>query len=312
MNLPLLARLAVPYARLELPGWGRVLRAAGVLDDDATGRWADAPTVTVRGKLHRYQMTLDLSNWSERRTFFLARFYDLPTQLFVKQFVRLGDSFVDVGGNIGMITLLAARRVGASGRVHTFEPNPAAFERLRAAIEANALAHVTARPLALSDAPGELTLSVLHNHTGMGTLAPLPEKDRAKVTGHYTVPVARGDDVLPPRLRGPLTIKIDVEGYECHALRGLGATIDRLRPAVVAEALPQTLSRAGESVESLCGLMHCHGYATYALDLAPAGLRYRLGLAPVPPGTTPTSSNLVFIHPDSEHGHRLEAWRRGR
>ena len=38
--------------------------------------------------------------------------------------IRPGDTFVDVGGNIGMITLLGSRLVGERGRVHTFEPNP--------------------------------------------------------------------------------------------------------------------------------------------------------------------------------------------
>ena len=309
MKLPLLAQLAVPYARMELPGWGQVLSLTGVLGDDAG--WKGAPTRTVRGKFHGYEMTLDLSNWSERRTWFLGRFYELATQLFVKQFVRLGDSFIDVGGNIGMITLLAARCVGASGRVQTFEPNPVAFARLRKALEVNGISHVTARELGLSDAPGELVLSVLLGHTGMGTLGEVADKDRDKVTARHAVQVVRGDDVLPPHLRGPATVKIDVEGFECHVLRGLGDTLRRLKPAVVAEALPETLARAGETVESLINIMGGHGYRAYYLDIEPSGLRYRLSLRPAPAATRP-SSNLAFIHPDSPHAERYDAWQRGK
>ena len=306
MKLPLLAQLAVPYARMELPGWGHVLTAAGVLGEDST--WKGAPTVTIRGKLHGYRMTLDLSNWSERRTYFLGRFYELATQLFVKQFVQLGDTFIDVGGNIGMITLLAARCVGASGRVHTFEPNPVAFARLKRALEENGIAHVTARQLALGDKPGELVLNVLMGHTGMGTLGEVREKDRDKITDRHTVQVVRGDDALPPHLRAPATIKIDVEGFECQALRGLSETIRRLRPAVIAEALTETLARAGETVESLTGLMRGHGYDAYFLDIRPSGLRYRMSLSPVTDGGPRASNNLAFIHPDSPHAERYRAW----
>jgi FkbM family methyltransferase len=307
MNLPLLARLAVPYARLELPGWGRVLGMAGVLSDDE--RWRGAPTVTVRGKFHGYLMSLDLSNWSERRTYFLGRFYELATQLFVRQFVRLGDSFVDVGGNIGMITLLAAHGVGASGRVHAFEPNPVAFGRLKRALEVNRIAHVTARQVALGDRPGEMVLSVLLGHTGMGTLGELNAADQGKVTDRHKVEVVRGDDVLPPHLPGPMTIKIDVEGFECHALRGLSRTLDRLRPAVIAEALPVTLARAGESVPALLALMEGHGYRAYDLDIEPDGLRYGMKLTTLTGADALGGSNVAFIHPDSEHAHRLGAWR---
>ena len=309
MKLPLLAQLAVPYARRELPGWGQVLSFAGVLADDAD--WKGAPTLTVRGKFHGYEMTLDLSNWSERRTYFLGRFYELATQLFVKQFVSLGDSFIDVGGNIGMITLLAARCVGASGRVHTFEPNPVAFARLRKALEVNGIAHVTAREAGLSDAPGELVLSVLLGHTGMGTLGEVREADLDKVTSRHTVQVVRGDDVLPPHLRGPATVKIDVEGYECHVLRGMAETLRRLKPAVVTEALPSTLGRAGETVESLVAIMTGHGYRAFALDIEPSGLRYRMSLIPFAADKF-SSNNLAFIHPDSAHAERYDAWQRGR
>jgi FkbM family methyltransferase len=307
LKVPLLASLAVPYARLELPGWGRVLKFAGVMKQDAA--WKGAPTVTVRGKYHGYLMTLDLSNWSERRTYFLGRFYELSTQLFVKEFVRLGDSFIDVGGNIGMITLLAARRVGASGRVHAFEPNPAAYRRLKQVCEANGLAHVTARELGLGDQKCEMELTVLLGHTGMGTFGAIPEKDRDKVTSTYTVKVERGDDVVPPHLRGPATIKIDVEGFECHVLRGLRNTLQRLKPAVITEALTSNLRRAGSSLGELFGIMREHGYDAYDLDIQPYGLRYRLSLTPCEERDEQGCNNLAFIHPDSPHAHRYRAWR---
>lgn len=306
MKLPLLARLALPYARLELPGWGKVLRHAGVFDDT---RWKGAPTAVVRGKLHGYVMTLDLSNWSERRTYFLGRFYELATQLFVKEFVRPGDRFIDVGGNIGMITLLAARCAGPAGQVLAFEPNPVAFQRLKSVVLYNAIDHVTMREVALGDREGELVLSVLLGHTGMSTLGDVVGKDQQHVTDRYTVKVVRGDDVIPADLPGPAMVKIDVEGFECHALRGMSETLSRLRPAVVAEALPQTLERAGSSLGELFRLMRGHGYDAYDLDIKRAGLGYGMSLRPAAERDEHGSNNVAFIHPDSPHAERLKEWR---
>ena len=307
MKVPLLAQLAVPYARLELPGWGRVLRLTRVLGDD-TG-WQGAPTLTVRGKYHGYLMTLDLSNWSERRTYFLARFYELSTQLFLREFVRLGDTFIDVGANIGMITLLGARCVGTSGIVHSFEPNPVAYGRLKKALADNQISHVTAHEVALGERPGELVLNVLLGHTGMGTVGDIEPKHRDKITHRYTVKVARGDDLLPPYLRGPATIKIDVEGFECQALRGLNDTIRRLKPAVLCEAIPGHLRRAGCTLGDMFRIMQGHGYQAYDLEVEPSGLRYRMSLKSTPPREEGGCDSLAFIHPDSPHADRLKAWR---
>jgi hypothetical protein len=66
----------------------------------------------MRGKLHGYEMSLDLGNWSNRQTYFLGRFYDLPTQLVLLSCLRPDDIFVDIGANEGMISLLASRLVG--------------------------------------------------------------------------------------------------------------------------------------------------------------------------------------------------------
>jgi FkbM family methyltransferase len=42
--------------------------------------------------------------------------------------LRPGDAFVDVGANLGLVTLLASRLVEASGLVLACEPNPATFK----------------------------------------------------------------------------------------------------------------------------------------------------------------------------------------
>ena len=303
MSYQKLAMLAAPYSRLELPGWGRLLRRLGVFRDES---WSDAPRRTLRGKLHGYQMTLNLDNWSERQTYFLGRFYDLATQLFVIRCLAEGESFVDVGANIGMITLLAARCVGRQGRVFSFEPNPAVFQRLAATVESNGLSStVRSFNMGLSDAEAELDLRIVTEHTGMGTLAELPPEQRVLVSNTYKVRVTRGDDVLESQLAGPAVVKIDVEGFEGRVLRGMPRVLSRFKPAVVAETVPSLLERAGSSLDEVFGLMRSHGYEAFDLSTRRRMLRHDLRLGKHDEGGAGSENNTVWLHPDGSHWGRM-------
>ena len=303
MKYPRLALLGLPYARLELLGWGKVLIKLGVYSDEL---WAQAPTVKIRGKWHGYLMTLDLSNWSERQTYFLGRFYDLPTQLFMKAAIKPGDSFIDVGANIGMISLLAARLVGEEGSIYAFEPNPIAFERSQAVFAQNQLQQIKLYPWGLGAQQSELTLSVITAHTGMGTLAQVPQKDLSLISNQYQVPVYRGDEVLPKDLPGVTFIKIDVEGFEPYVIQGLEQTIRRHKPVVLTEVFAEYLERANSSVEELFTLMQDYGYTGYNMDVKRAFGPHRLQLSQVSPDRI--ADNVVWLHRDNNLSKQLQPY----
>lgn len=307
MGYPFWAMLALPYARCELPGWGKLLTLLKVYDDP---RWRTAPRRSIRGKLHGYLMRVDLAGWSERQTYFLGRYYDLPTQLFLKACLRPGETLIDVGGNIGMLTLLGARLVGEAGRVITFEPNPDCARRIQEALDDNHIPQVTLYRNAVSDEPGELVLSVVTEHTGMGTLARIEEKDQHLVSARHTVQVVRADDVLPDNLAAPVTIKMDIEGFECRGLRGLLNTIRRYRPVVVTEVVGAHLRRAGHSAQELFELMQGEGYRGHILQLRHRLLRHEVSLEPVAPDDL-LDCNVAWIYPGSPHDARLKPFVRG-
>jgi FkbM family methyltransferase len=251
-------------------------------------------------------MELDLSNWSERHTYFLGRYYDLATQLTLKTCLRPGDRFIDIGANIGMITLYAAYLVGADGCVEAVEPNPPCCERINRLVQLNGLKNVTVFPYGLADAPGTLTLSVVTAHTGMGTLAPVPEKDQHLISNQIAVPVATGDQLLGAIDQPIRLIKIDVEGFECKVLRGLTALVAKFRPAVVTEAVPEHLERAGSSVAELCNLMKGHGYEGFTLQTSRHLLRHRLSLRKLSSAAELSGTDVLWIAPDSDLMKRTE------
>jgi FkbM family methyltransferase len=302
MAYPKLAMLALPWSRLELPGWGKLLSAVGVYDD---ARWKDAPQRVIHGKLHGYRMRLGLSEWSERQTYFLGRYFDLGTQYFLMRALAAGDTLIDVGGNIGMITLLGAKLVGPAGKIVTFEPNPDAADRIEQALADNAIRNVTLHRVGLSDEASNLTLSVITAHTGMGTLAAVEEGHRKLVSATHAVQVRRGDDLIGGDLPGAVTIKMDIEGFECRALRGMTQTLRRYKPAIITEVSDHHLRRAGASAQDLFELLHAEGYRGYLLTSRRRAMRHRLSLIPMEKPRSDDDADVAWIVPATVQEERL-------
>ncbi|MGD9690176.1 MAG: FkbM family methyltransferase [Phycisphaerales bacterium] len=296
---PMLRPLALVWGRLELPKWRGVLnRVAG------WNHLHDAPRKRVKGKLHGFWMDLDLADWSDRWVYFLGRYYEGHTQLLFQLALRPGDTFVDIGANIGMTTLCAAALVRPEGRIVSFEPNPRVFERLKGHVAANGLESIVElRNRGVADAPGELELHV-PRHTGQASFALVHEEQPTEV---HRVPVGVGDDELKGVAGGPMFIKIDVEGYECRVLQGLKGTLASRRPAVMTEVLPKHLIRAGSSVEELFALMHGLGYEAYNVEYTDAlwGWPGTLALRRLAGPQAKLSDDLLWLAKGSEHERRL-------
>jgi FkbM family methyltransferase len=252
-----------PYTRCELPGSSRLYEAF-VGGRPSDGNWQGLGPRRIKGKLHGYYMQLDLSGWSNRKTYFFGRFYDLPTQLLLKNVLRDGDTFVDIGANEGMMSLLAARLVGSRGRVIAFEPNPVSRGVFETAVADNAIDSIDIRPFGLSDSEATLELVVPSFNSGEGTFG--ESQYPAESVTRVRCPVRIGDRELAGQR--PRLMKIDVEGFEEHVLRGLEETIGRTRPLIVMEMVGRHLRRAGSSIEALVSLLTGYGYRGLRLGLS--------------------------------------------
>jgi FkbM family methyltransferase len=305
MSFSVLSRPVVVAAlRREWPGWGRLYSLCGGNDP---ARWQQAGMATVRGKLHGYTMRLDLSNWSERLTWCLARYHDLPLQLALQQVLVAGDCFVDIGANLGMVSALAHRLVGPTGLVLACEPNPRLQRRIAELIADNGLTRLVVIDRAIGEAPGTAELREFAGHTGWGSLA-ARGPDGAAVTATWTVPVVTGDGIVAT-VPGhhPLAIKIDVEGFEVPALRGLRQTLATRWPLVFVEVAEAHQVRAGYSAAELRHELESRGYRGFELALRRRGLfGRRLQLAPLVPHQHP-EVDAVFVPPEGPFAARLAA-----
>jgi FkbM family methyltransferase len=169
--------------------------------------------------------------------------YELDTLRLLRRLLKPGHHFVDCGANIGYFTIAAARCVGPGGRVDAFEPDPINRARLEAHLAGNgAPVNVRVHAVALSDSPGQATLyhptEASRNHGEASLFAPADTATTA-----YTVATARLDEQLD---RPPNVIKMDIEGAELMALKGMGAFLRAAAPPMlVIEHNPESAAGAG-------------------------------------------------------------------
>jgi FkbM family methyltransferase len=162
--------------------------------------------------------------------------YCLGEQIVQERLFRPGGVALDVGANIGLMTLQLARLAGPDGRVVAFEPSPFACGLLLENLRMNALTNVEVRRAVVSSGSGESRFldpdleRIVRMDFGRLSLA----EDGSTRPGRM-VPTPRTalDDL---GLRRCDFIKVDVEGHEAEVIRGAMGTIDRCRPALSVEA----------------------------------------------------------------------------
>jgi FkbM family methyltransferase len=156
-------------------------------------------------------------------------------QSFLSSAVKEENIFYDVGANVGFFSLLAARLVGAKGRVISFEPLPDNLVSLRENVKRNQFLNTQILPFALGATNEEQVFQVSERPT-WGKLKSAGHDAPDKYLSDIKVPVRRLDDlviggVIPP----PDFVKIDVEGAEVEVIEGAQETMTRYRPTLIIE-----------------------------------------------------------------------------
>jgi FkbM family methyltransferase len=172
---------------------------------------------------------------------------------------------IDVGANIGYITLNVARLVGPGGRVFAFEPSEHTYRHLCENVALNKAANVTCFQQALSDRTGEAPfivatddgLSRLDNRAG-NTFG-LVMEDRMKVK------VDTLDNIWQSQIAGQNVklLKMDIEGHEIFAMRGGARFLQAGCQYVISEINSGALRQNGVGLGDIVALMGGYGYSSY-------------------------------------------------
>src|SRR4051812_27924135 len=148
-----------------------------------------------------------------------------------KKLVNPGDTVCDVGANIGIVTLLLSRLVGDTGKVFAFEPNPASYEALTAAIARNRATNVLPQLIALGSQSEERDLSIPPGNAGAASLRGIKGAKPEETT---RVSVRTLDEFVDKHSISTIKfMKLDVEGYESEVFKGSTRVLERLRPDAI-------------------------------------------------------------------------------
>lgn len=166
----------------------------------------------------------------------LSGLYDAQEIDVLLRLTQPGDTFLDIGANVGSVTVPLAWHVGREGRVYSFEPFRQVFQFLNANVAANGFSNVYTYQTALSDAEAAPIVHVpaptleAGQNAGMygvfkqDSLEPNEPTSRDKLED---VTVRTLDSFQLPRVD---VIKIDVEGHAPRVLAGGMETLKRHRP----------------------------------------------------------------------------------
>jgi FkbM family methyltransferase len=164
------------------------------------------------------------------RAAFYAGDLDRKITWVCRRLVRPGDRVLDVGANLGLVTMILAKLVGPTGHVEAFEPIPTMCDLLEQAIVHNGLRNVRLHRVALGDEAGELTLSVPPGHAGSASFVP---ERRSPDDEEIVVPVRTLSDIMSGVRDRVRLMKLDVEGYESQVFAGGADYFDRTPPEAV-------------------------------------------------------------------------------
>jgi len=266
--------LEAPYAHAahaarHVPGLHTLFREA---TDRLTVRLVNGRRQCRRVRIGPVAPVFDVSGFTVKGQYFSRVPYEPGATGAVLRFLEPGGVFVDIGANAGYFTILAALRVGVSGRVYAFEPNPSVRQQLRRHVDLNAAGtQVTIADVALADRDEDdvkLFVSCWPENDGIASLTPSAEtisRGGLREDATIRVRVQRFDTwAAAARLSRIDLIKIDVEGAEAQVLHGMAETLDRIQPR---RFIVETMTGS-----DAVALLHARGYRSTVLDEIHGGI----------------------------------------
>jgi FkbM family methyltransferase len=254
--------------------WGKVGKAPGYRYQ-AIDRWGHLlHEVGLRKRLkHQIWMDCDLRDHVQRQLYFYGAYEPIDAYLFCSM-LKPGMTVVDAGANVGFYSLMAAKAVGANGTVHSFEPVPSNFDKLRHHINTNKLADVI---IPVDKALWE-TRDTLHLSRSMeqdGNLGTYTAANREKRLDDFVCTAITLDEyVTTNKISRVDAIKMDIEGAELFALRGARETLTKYKPLLMLEIQPATCKMFGYQPADLWNLLRDIGYQMWIPGLNAADSKH--------------------------------------
>lgn len=190
----------------------------------------------------------------------------IPVVRVILKYVKKGTCFIDVGANLGYISAIGASLVRKKGQVHSFEPVPRYFNKLREFALLNKDYNININQYALGEEIGTSNIDINKRLIGANSLVS-GLIDPCYIKETIEIEIKKLDDYLIERQIDKVSlIKIDVEGFELPVLKGLTRFFDKNRnslPPLIIEITPAAYPLLGHKLKDLDEFMSQYNYQTY-------------------------------------------------
>jgi len=195
--------------------------------------------ITVK-TLHGFNLKIDpLKDTGVERSIYYTGTYELECLHIIKNILKEGEVFIDIGANIGLMSIFSALIVRENGIVYSFEPNPATRSMLEENILLNNVKNINVSEYAIGSKTDKGRIfENWHINRGGASLI-----DAGMGSDYFDIAIIKLDEYV--NLRKPIKlIKIDVEGYEMEALKGSTNIIsDPEGPILIVECVKERVNQ---------------------------------------------------------------------
>jgi FkbM family methyltransferase len=189
--------------------------------------------------------------------------FEPGTVKFFREAIREGMNIIDIGANIGYYTVIASKRVGQSGKVFSYEPDPENFRFLEDNIKKNNLENTIPLMTALSDTISERKLYLGNNKCTTHAFTDNSGTGKSELVNTDTLDhslIQYGSPIID-------IIKIDIEGAEILALEGMKETINRSPNLIMfTELYPKAMRRLNRNPVEYLERLQRFGFTLFLID----------------------------------------------
>lgn len=203
------------------------------------------------------------------KAFYTSGTYEPYNMLTLSRLIDKGNIVVDIGANNGVFSLFSALLTGPSGQIHAFEPSPREYRDFCHSLHFNPplAPRIHLYKTALSDQKALAYLKISDDiNSGLNTLSDVFCYDVQAVQTLEVQTETLDGFVQKNSLAALDFVKIDVEGFEAHILRGGRKSITRFKPYILMEYNQQALTSAGTKTKTLEKIIKDIGYHSHAID----------------------------------------------
>lgn len=195
--------------------------------------------------------------------------FEPGTVKYFREALQQGMNVIDIGANIGYYTVIAGYRVGQTGKVFSYEPNPENFHFLEDNIKKNNLKNTIPLMTALSDTIGERKLYLGNNKCTTHAFADNSGTGKSELVNTDTLDhslVQYGSPIID-------IIKMDIEGAEILALDGMKETIKRSPNLIMfTELYPKAMKRLNRNPIEYLEKLEVLGFTLFLINENKQGL----------------------------------------